>query len=193
MDKALTTKQLAFVEFYLTCWNETEAARRAGYANPNNNAHRLMVNDGIKAAIQERLAELKMGADEVLARISDHARSSIADFVDVAAPSTQLEEAESVDEAHAIVSGWRLNLAKAKQSGKLHLIKKLKSSQWGPEIELHDPQTALTLIGKHHGLFVEKIDISHQEIEKFLDKLRDNLPPDEYARIVALAAGETSA
>ena len=28
-----------------------------------------------------------------------------------------------------------------------------------------------------------------REIEAFLDRLRDNLPPEEYARIVALAAG----
>lgn len=32
-----------------------------------------------------------------------------------------------------------------------------------------------------------------RELEGFFDRLRDNLPPEEYARIVALASGETAA
>lgn len=158
MPKALSTKQRAFIEHYLNCWSETEAARRAGYANPNNNAHRLMVNDGIKDAIAARLAELKMSADEVLTRLTDHARGSIADFIDVSAPSTDLEQATDVQDAHAIVGGWRLSLVKAEKADKLHLIKKLKSGQWGPEIELYDAQAALALLGKHHKLFADRVE-----------------------------------
>jgi hypothetical protein len=82
----------------------------------------------------------------------------------------------------------RLDLLQA--SDKLHLIKKYSLDDKGKEsIELYSAYDAQVQIGKHHGLFVEKIDISHQEIEKFLDTLKNNLSEDEYARIVALAAG----
>lgn len=44
-------------------------------------------------------------------------------------------------------------------------------------------------IAKEMGHRRTGLDISTQEIEKFLDTLKSNLSEDEYARIVALAAG----
>jgi phage terminase small subunit len=160
MQSKLSDKQKAFVEAYLTCWNGYKAAITAGYseASARHQASRLLSYDNIHEAIQARLAELKMSADEVLTRLSEHARGSIADFVTVSEPSTDLEDATDAQDAKAIAGGWRLDLLRAQQAGKLHLIKKLKSGQWGPEIELHDPQAALALLGKHHKLFVEKIE-----------------------------------
>jgi len=81
----LTTKQQAFVEHYLRCWNRTQAAIDAGYSahSARKQGSRLSTNVDIQAAIQERLAELKMSADEVLARLAAHARSSMADFLRV--------------------------------------------------------------------------------------------------------------
>jgi phage terminase small subunit len=157
---ALSTKQIAFVEFYLTHWNATKAAILAGYSERSARSigSENLTKPDIQAAIQERLTELKMGADEVLTRLSDHARGSIAVFIDISEPDAKIEAPETMDEAHAVYSGWRLNLAKAKKADKLHLIKKLKSGQWGPEIELHDPQAALIQIGKHHKLFVDKVE-----------------------------------
>ena len=66
----LTTKRIAFVEHYLSCWNATEAARRVGYAHPNMAGPRLMVDDGIKAYVEARLTEIAMSADMVLARLT---------------------------------------------------------------------------------------------------------------------------
>lgn len=48
-------------------------------------------------------------------------------------------------------------------------------------------------IAKEMGHRRTGIDIATQEIEAFLDALRDNLPPEIYARVVALAAGLTAA
>lgn len=141
MAKPLSTKQLAFVEHYLQCWSETEAARRAGYANPNNNAHRLMVNDGVATAIQTRLAELKMSADEVLTRLADHARGSIAPFLFTTSAGEPI--------------GFNLSPDRP-----LHLVKKVSITDKGASIELHDSQTALALLGKAHGLFVERTEVS---------------------------------
>lgn len=158
MSEGLTNKQQAFIEHYLTCWNATEAARRASYAYPNVEGPKNLVKPSIAAIIRQRLAEFKMGADEVLARLSDQARGSLDDFIDVSEPGHGIEGATDVIEAKAIAGGWKLNLVKAEQRGKLHLLKKIKSGQWGPEIELYDAQAALALLGRHHKLFTDMVE-----------------------------------
>lgn len=51
--RGLSPKQQAFVEHYAACGNATEAARRAGYKNPNKVSAENMVKIGIQSAIQE--------------------------------------------------------------------------------------------------------------------------------------------
>lgn len=149
--RPLTDKQKAFVECYLQCWNASEAARLSGHsvANADVVGPRMLVNVGIKAAINARLAELKMGADETLVRLASHARSSMETFVNVRENGAA-----------------ELDLTKAEEAKALHLIKKLKTtrrtikngeSEVTTEIELHDSQAALVVLGKHHKLFTEKV------------------------------------
>jgi hypothetical protein len=73
LDKhGLSDKQRLFVLAYLETQNATESARRAGYKQPNMHGPRLMVNDGIKAAIEEGRAQIEakalMSAEEVAAQ-----------------------------------------------------------------------------------------------------------------------------
>jgi hypothetical protein len=140
---ALRKKQRAFIEHYLQCWNASEAARRAGYSERTaaSIGHENLTKPEIAAAIQARLDELKMSADEVLLRLSEHARASIEDFV-------------TIDEQSGEAC---LDLARAEAAGTLHLIKKLwqdKDGRW--RVELVDSQAALALLGKHHLLFIER-------------------------------------
>lgn len=158
----LTAKHQAFISHYLTCWIGAEAARRTdpAYKRPDQVAYEYLRKPEIQAEIQRRLAELKMGSDEVLVRLTEQARASLDDFIDVGAPGDGIEGAADMVEAHAIVGGWRLNLVKAQQRGKLHLVRKIKSGQWGPELELHDSQAALIQAGKALGLFTDKVEHS---------------------------------
>lgn len=138
---SLTNKQRAFVNEYIQCWNATEAARRAGYSEKTARSigSENLTKPDIKQEIDERIAEMAMGANEALHRLSDMARASIEDFVDIN-PN--------------ITNAVFLNFDKARQGGKLHLIKKLKYNSNGfPEIELHDAQAALIQIARHLGLF----------------------------------------
>lgn len=159
----LTTKQQAFVEHYLRTWNASEAARLAGYSEKSARliGHENLTKPDIQTAIQERLAELRMSADEVLVRLAEQARATLADFIDIPAPGARAHS--DATEAHAALAGWSLNLHKAEQRGKLHLIKKLKSGQWGPEIELYDAQAALQLLGRHHKLFVDRTELTGKD------------------------------
>lgn len=51
---SLSEKQLRFVEEYMIDLNATAAAERAGYAHPNKQGPRLLVNVGIQEEIQKR-------------------------------------------------------------------------------------------------------------------------------------------
>lgn len=109
-----------------------------------------------------------MSADEVVKRLSDQARGSIEDFITIESDGS-----------------WHIDLAKAEDRGVLHLISKLWFDQnENVRIELQDQQKALELIGKAHGLFVDRQEITganggpieHKRVD--LNDILDALPDD---------------
>ena len=136
----MNQKQRVFVAEYLRSWNATEAATAAGYAHPRQAGCRLLTHVDISTEIRARINELAMSADEVVTRLAEQARSDIGDFVVVDGDS------------------WTLDLQAIKERG--HLVKKIKQGPHGPEIELYDAQAALALLGRTHGLFVDRQEIS---------------------------------
>jgi phage terminase small subunit len=167
----LSTREQVFVEEYLICWNATEAARRAGYKNPNKIGPRKLVEVGIKAAVAVRISELKATADETLLRLASHSRGSIEDFM----------------------AGDSVSLDKARALGKMHLAKKVRvttttvSKPSGEDIETHyvelelyDAQAATVQLARILGQFVERVEVydwrkEAQEIGVDPDRLVDNL------------------
>lgn len=135
----MNRKQQVFVSEYLKCWNATEAARRAGYKQPHSQGPRLLENVGVAEAIRARIEEKAMSADEVLLRLAEQARGTMAAFLD---------ENEQID------------LEAARRADALHLVKSISQSARGIRIELYDAQAALSLIGKAHGLFVDRQEIT---------------------------------
>jgi phage terminase small subunit len=142
---ALTDRQQLFVSHYVVCWNATEAAKKAGYSEKTARSigSENLTKPDIAAAIAAHIAGI-MPAGEVLTRLAGHARGTMADFINV--------EQETLD------------LNKAHGNDKLHLVKKFSRSEtkYGTNIsiELYDAQAALALLGKHHGLFTEKVEHS---------------------------------
>ncbi len=150
----LTNKQKAFVEYYLECWNATEAARKAGYSGGYDGLRvigsRNLTKPHIKIHIDRRMKELTIPADEVIMRLGQHATASVSDFID---------ETGVID------------FRKVKEKG--YLIKKIvhrKGQQ--AQIELHDPQSALVHLGRHYQLFTDKIKIEDWRSE-IIDLIRD--------------------
>lgn len=136
----LSDKQQMFVTAYLDCLNATEAARRAGYAHPNVQGSRLLVNVSIAEAVRIGLKEKAMPADEVLARLAEMARADIRDLFNF--------------NEDGAVEGLRLT-----RDAPLHLIRSITPTRYGSKIEVHDQQQALTTLGKYHKLWTEKIDL----------------------------------
>lgn len=139
----LTDKQRVFVEEYLTCWNATEAAKRAGY--PDASARQIgsenLSKPDIKALIDQRLKEKAMSADEVIARLADQARGSMGDFLKVNGTAS-------------------FDFKKAQAEGKLHLIRSFTKGRRGTTLELYDAQNALIQLGKLHRLFADRMEIT---------------------------------
>jgi phage terminase small subunit len=169
----LSKKQQAFVEFYLQTWNATEAAKRAGYSRKTaySIGSENLTKPEIKAAIDARLAELKMSSDEVMIRLSQMARGDMRDFMDI------------THDGKAFI-----NLTKAAKRGKLHLIKEIEQTRDTKKIgdteyitetfrvKLHDAMAALQLIGKHHKLFSEKVVIETWRDQAIADIRAGKLP-----------------
>src|SRR5687767_976523 len=109
---ALSGKKRAFAEYWLIGGgrNGSEAARLAGYSphTAGQQAYRLLRDPDVQAYIAERESEMEMEADEVIRRMTDQARSTMADFIKIDTDGNPT-----------------LDLKKAQRLGKLHLIKKI--------------------------------------------------------------------
>ena len=157
--KPLSEKHKKFVDEYLISWNAT-LAYQAAYPKASPVSARtlganLLANVGIKSEISERMKARAMGADEVLARLAEQARGTHYPFIEV-------------DNEGFVY----FNFSDPEAKKHLYLIKKIKTKrqrmvrgrgddaqEWEGEwveVELHDPQRALELIGKHHNLFVDR-------------------------------------
>lgn len=151
-DKSETPDQLdpqhqLFVDKYFELtFNQTKAAIAAGYSKKSarNQAYRLMKNDDIRAAIDVRMAELTMGKNEVLARLADHARGDMREFI------SQSPRALSRHPNGNLIRKFKRTITTDKDGNKDEKI----------ELELYDAQAALVQLGKHLGLFSDKLDLT---------------------------------
>jgi phage terminase small subunit len=138
----LTNKQKAFIEEYLKDFNATRAAERAGYRGNDATLGAIGYENLRKPQIAERvshrLRESAMTADEVLMRLSEQARADISEF---------LKEYGAID--------WDAVDKKG------HLVKKITHTKGKQSIiEIYDAQSALSLLGRAHGLFKDKVEHS---------------------------------
>lgn len=150
---ALSLKHQEFVNQYIACYfNATEAYRRV-YPKSSDDAARahgarLVADGNVAEEIKQRIAENAMSADEVLMRLGEQAR----------AEQSQYLTAQGVD-LEALI-----------RNGKGHLVKGIKETKYGRDIEFYDAQAALVHIGKHHKLFT---DMSETKITGTMDITAD--------------------
>jgi phage terminase small subunit len=158
-DQKLTDKEQAFCREYVISWNGTRAAIDAGYSKKTAAviAWENLRKPKIQAYIKELMTEKIMAQDEVLARLASHARGTHEHFIritDDGFVEFDFSDPESQKYLHLIKK------IKTKRQRQITAEKKDKASEtWEHEwveVELHDPQKALELIGKHYSLFVDK-------------------------------------
>lgn len=142
---ALTDKQQAFVAHYLTCWNATQAALLAGYSERSAGAigHENLKKPEIAEEIKKRVAALTLTANETLVRMSEQARGI-------------------PDDCFQVIGGLiGVDFERLKERGLLHLIKKITYDKDGrPQVEFYDAQASLFKLAQHHGLLVDRTEVS---------------------------------
>jgi hypothetical protein len=148
---ALRYKHRAFIDaFFRNNLNGTAAYKEAyGVEDDNHaavNASKLLRIAKIREAVDLRLKENQMGADEVLFRIREQSENPAARFFD---------------------EDGGFDFEACREAGMMHLIKSVsvsdssgdKGSSHSLKVELVDPQAALFKVGSHHKLFTEKFEL----------------------------------
>ncbi len=148
----LDPKHQLFVDKYFELtFNGTRAAIAAGYSRKTarQQASRLLTNADIKAEVERRLADQVMSRNEVLARLADHARGDMRDFIDKPAKTLArhpngnlIKKVERTITTHSDLDGKVISVEE-----------KLK-------LELYDAQSAMVQLGRYHGLFQDKTDLT---------------------------------
>lgn len=159
----MTKKQKRFVEEYLIDLNATQAAIRAGYSPDtaksigSENLTKPDIQARIAKAMAERSKRTGVNADRVVAELAKIAFVNAEDVIDAETATVKPDAAR--EDTAAIQS------VKVKTFGEDGLER---------EIKMADKIKALELLGKHLGMFKDKVELSGTlETEK--NKLDDLL------------------
>lgn len=150
----LTHKQRAFVLAYLANgFNATQAALTAGYSEKTaySIGSENLKKPEIKQAIDSFFEENTMSAKEVLYRLTQHARGDIGLIWNAETGQIDWEKARDLNLTHLIKSIYHKTTRISRGDDDDMEI-------FEDQIVLHDPQKAMTLIGKQLGMFVEKTE-----------------------------------
>lgn len=147
----LTDRQKQFCDEYLIDLNVTQAAIRAGYTPQyaDKRAYALLDNAEIKEYIDKRMLErqkrTEITQDIVLEELKRIALAKPTDFFEVEDMGQYM----------------KVNIIPTKDipDDKVGAIASIKQGANGIEVKLHDRLKALELIGRHLGMFKDKVEI----------------------------------
>lgn len=148
----LTNKQQVFIDEYIKSWNATDAARLAGYKATNGSlaviGYENLRKLKIKEAIDLKLKESAMSADEVLSRLARIARGNIKNVINV----SNAEDVEELDNDHSLtIKKFKRRITHSKDG---------EETYEDIELELYSAHEAQRDLGKYHSLFTDKIEHS---------------------------------
>lgn len=182
----LTAKQQRFCDEYLIDLNATQAAIRAGYSErtAEEQGCRLLRNVKVQKYIQnrkqDRIERTEITQDMVLKELANIAFSNAADYANVIEKQAMVEfEGNMIpvlDEngnpvMYRTVEPTLTERLTEEQKRALAVIKKGRD---GFEVKPYDKVRALELIGKHLGMWTEKV-----EVENKIKSPYDELSVDE--------------
>jgi phage terminase small subunit len=176
----LKSKQRRFIDEYLIDFNATQAAIRVGYARNSAKVQgsRLLDNENVSKEIDRRIDEKAMSADEVLTRLADMARGDLADLMEITPTGFVFKLMEKDANGNVVVNPKTKLIKKIKQKVTTYLSKKSDGEDREiieTELELYSAQEALALLGKHHQLFTENINLKHDGEIVFNVKYADGI------------------
>ena len=145
----MTQKQKRFIEEYLIDLNATQAAIRAGYSpdtaqqTGSENLSKPVIRAQIDRAMAERSKRTGVNAERVVKELAKIAFVNAAEVID---PKTATVKEDALPEDTAAIQS-----VKVKTFGEDGLER---------EIKMADKLKALELLGKHLGMFKDRIELS---------------------------------
>lgn len=148
----LTAKQQRFCDEYLIDLNATQAAIRAGYKKSeytDTNANKLLENTRIREAVDKAMAERSkrtgINQDRV---IQELARIAFVNPQNVIDPEDASVRTDATEDDLACIQAIKV---KTSYSDKGDMTER--------EVRLNDKMKALELLGKHLGMFKDKVEL----------------------------------
>lgn len=160
----MTKKQKRFVDEYLIDLNITQAAIRAGYSPKtaysigSENLKKPEIRACIEKAMAERSKRTGINQDRIIIELAKIGLLNPKDLVDFDEATVKEEAAE---EDLAAIASVRVKRFPTKDGEGIER-----------EIKMHDKIKALELLGRHFGMFKDKVEVSGLEEEK---KKLDNI------------------
>lgn len=156
----LTAKQIRFVDEWLIDFNGKQAAIRAGYSakTAEATAARLLRNVKVQAEISRRQKDLQRRTEVTQERVvKELACVAFADATDY----VQVETRTAVKNDGPELSYQTVTLKNTAELSpeQRAAIAGIKQGANGVEVKLHDKIKALELLGRHIGMFNDKLEV----------------------------------
>lgn len=148
----MTAKQKRFCEEYLIDLNATQAAIRAGYspATARSVGNENLTKPDIRARIDTEMAERSrrtgVNSDRVVQELAKIAFVKATDIID---PNTATIRDSATEEDKACIASVKFKSSSGETSDSVER-----------EIRMCDKLKALELLGKHLGMFTDKVNVS---------------------------------
>lgn len=179
-NDTLTSKQKAFCEEYLIDMNATQAAIRAGYSE--DTAYSIGQENLKKPEIQIEINRLRgarskrteITADRVLKELALLGYSNIKDYLDIVEKDIVIGK-EKDEEGNEIPIIRKCKVVEVKATDEMdpkavRAISEIKQTKYGITVKLYDKPKALENIGRHLGMWKDKIEITEGEkLEDYFD------------------------
>lgn len=173
-ENELTAKQRSFVREYLIDLNATQAAMRAGYSErcAHVEGARLLKNAKVEAAISAamdlRSKRTDITADRVLKELAKIGFSDIRKVVKW--QSSLITEEDNPDGGDvAVIKNIVTNQVQLISSDDIDdetaaaISEISQTATGGLKIKLHDKKAALVDLGRHLGLFTDKVELTGRD------------------------------
>lgn len=148
---ALTEKQKIFADEYLVDLNATRAYK-AAYPRVKKdetaraNGSRMLTNANVAAYVEERIQErqkrTEITQDMVLEELAAIAFARATDYAEVSQDRVIIKDTTELTE------------------DQIKAIAGIKEGKFGIEVKLNDKEKALELLGRHLGMFKDKVELS---------------------------------
>lgn len=160
----MTDKQKIFADEYLIDLNATRAYRKA-YPNCKKDssadaaARKLLGNTRIQKYISDRMEERQKRTeatqDRVLQELAYIAFARVTDYATVRDDVVKIKNTDELTEEQ------------------MRAISGIKEGKFGIELKLNDKEKALELLGRHLGMWNDKLDIKTPAIDESIKEMEE--------------------